>query len=44
MIESTILAHPDYPSPFVLDTDASDNSLVAVLSNVINGVEHPVAL
>ena len=43
MIESTILALPDYQSPFVLDTDASDNSLGAVLSNVINGVEHPVA-
>ena len=43
MMESTILVHPDYQSPFVLDTDASDNSLGAVLSNVIKGVEHPVA-
>ena len=43
MIQSTILAHPDYQSPFVLDTDASDNSLGAVLSDVITGVEHPVA-
>ena len=43
MIESTVFSHPDYNSPFVLDTDASDNSLRAVLSNVIDGVEYPVA-
>ena len=43
MIENAVLSRPDYSSPFVLDTDASDNSLGAVLLNVKNGVEYPVA-
>ena len=43
MIESTVLSHPDYSSPFVLDTDASYKSLGAVLSNIIDGVKYPVA-
>ena len=42
MIKSTFLSHPDYSSPFVLGTDASDNSLGAVLSNFVNGAEYPV--
>ena len=37
------MSHPDYSSPFVLDRDVGDNSLGAVLSNVIDGVEYPVA-
>ena len=43
MIESTVLSNPDYSSAFVLNTDASDNILGAVLSNVIDGIEYPVA-
>ena len=43
LIDSSILRHPDYRSPFILDTDASDNSLGAVLSNIVDGVEYPVA-
>ena len=43
LIDSSILRHPDYRSPFILDTDASDNSLGAVLSNIVEGVEYPVA-
>ena len=43
MIESTVLSHPDYSSPFVLDTNASDNSLGTILSKVIDVVEYPVA-
>ena len=43
MIESMVLSHPENNSPFVLDTDASDNSLGAVLSNGIDCVEYPVA-
>ena len=43
MIDSSVLKHPDYNSPFIVDTDASDNSLGAVLSNIVDGVEYPVA-
>ena len=43
LIDSSVLKHPDYKSPFIVDTDASDNSLGAVLSNIVNGVEYPVA-
>ena len=43
IIKSTVLSHPDYSSPFVLDTDATDNSLSAVLSNVIDGIAYRVA-
>ena len=43
IIEITDLSNPHYSSPFVLDTDAIDNSLGAVLSNVIDGFEYPVA-
>ena len=43
LIGSSVLKHPDYNSPFIVDTDASDNSLGAVLSNIVDGVEYPVA-
>ena len=43
LINSSVLKHPDYNSPFIVDTDASDNSLGAVLSNIVDGVEYPVA-
>ena len=43
LIDSSVLKHPDYNSPFIVDTDASDNSLGAVLSNIVDGLEYPVA-
>ena len=43
LIGSSVLKHPDYNSPFIVETDASDNSLGAVLSNIVDGIEHPVA-
>ena len=43
LIDSSVLKHPDHNSPFIVDTDASDNSLGAVLSNVADGLEYPVA-
>ena len=38
-----ILSFPIYKSPFIIDTDASENSLGAVESNVFNGKERPLA-
>ena len=43
LIDSSVLKNPDYNSPFIVDTDASDHSLGAVLSNIVDGVEYPVA-
>ena len=36
---ATILASPDFSQPFILDTDASDKAIGAVLSQVIDGNE-----
>ena len=44
LIDISVLKHPDNNSPFIVDTDASDNSLGAVLSNIFDGVEYPVVL
>ncbi|MCG8044653.1 MAG: hypothetical protein JAY66_03025, partial [Candidatus Thiodiazotropha taylori] len=43
MIEAPVLAHPDFSEPFILDTDASDLAIGAVLSQKIDGQERPVA-
>ena len=41
--ELPILIYPDVSQPFILDTDASDVSIGAVLSQCKDEVEHPVA-
>ena len=42
LITAPVLEFPDYTGTFILDTDASNTSLGAVLSNVINGEERPI--
>ena len=42
LITAPVLEFPDYMGTFILDTDASNTSLGAVLSNVINGEERPL--
>ena len=37
-----VLPFPKYDSPFIVDTDASNKSLGAVLSNIVDGVERPI--
>ena len=37
-----VLQFPRYYCPFIIETDASNVSLGAVLSNFIDGVEHPI--
>jgi len=43
LITSPILAMPNDTDPFLLDTDACDVSIGAVLSQVQNGVERVIA-
>lgn len=43
MAESPALAHPNFQEPFILDTDASDIAIGAVLSQKINGQEYVTA-
>jgi hypothetical protein len=38
-----VLAHPDFDQEFILDTDASNEAVGGVLSQIQNGVERPVA-
>ena len=43
LVSSPILAHPDFSKTFILDTDASNEAIGAVLSQEIDGKERPIA-
>lgn len=43
LISAPVLVYPDFEKPFILATDASNHCLGAVLSQEIDGQEHPVA-
>ena len=43
LTSSPILAYPDYSKPFIVTTDASTDSIGAVLSQDIDGFEKPIA-
>ncbi|KAK8785533.1 hypothetical protein V5799_008101 [Amblyomma americanum] len=43
LMSAPLLRHPDFSLPFVMATDASKFAVGAVLSQVIEGKEHPVA-
>ena len=43
LTSSPILAYPDFSLPFLLQTDASDTAIGAVLSQVQEGQEHVIA-
>jgi len=38
-----VLAYPNFELPFILTTDASKIAIAAILSQVQNGVERPIA-
>ena len=43
LLQAPILAFPKFRHPFVIDTDASETALGAVLSQIIDGEERPIA-
>ena len=43
LLQVPILAFPNFRHPFVIDTDASETALGAVLSQIIDGEERPIA-
>ena len=43
LLQAPILAFPNFRQPFVIDTDASETALDAVLSQIIDGEERPIA-
>ena len=42
LLEAPILAFPNFRHPFVIDTDESETTLGAVLSQIIDGEERPI--
>ena len=42
LTSAPLMRIPDFDLPFVLHTDANNTGLGAVLSQVINGIEHPI--
>ena len=42
LVNAPVLAHPDFSQSFILDVDACDQSIGAVISQKINGEEHAV--
>ena len=43
LLQAPILAFPNFRHPFLIDTDASETALGAVLSQIIDGEERPIA-
>ena len=43
LLQAPKLAFPNFRHPFVIDTDASETALGAVLSQIIDGEERPIA-
>lgn len=43
LLTAPVLGYPDFGSPFILATDASQYALGAVLSQVKDGIERPIA-
>ena len=43
LVSAPILASPNFNEPFILHTDASNDAIDAVLSQVIDGKERPIA-
>ncbi len=43
LTEAPILSYPNFSEPFILDTDASNTAIGAVLTQVVNGQEKAVA-
>ena len=43
LCEAPVLAFPNFDLPFILDTDASTTGIAAVLSQVQDGTERPIA-
>ena len=39
LVEAPVLGHPNFDLPFVVQTDASDAGLGAVLTQIVNGEE-----
>jgi len=43
LMSDRVMAHPDWNKPFILATDASKQGLGAVLSQIVDGKERPIA-
>ncbi|XP_021371063.1 uncharacterized protein LOC110461754 [Mizuhopecten yessoensis] len=43
LVKAPVLAHPNFTKEFILDTDASNDAIGAVLSQIVDDVERPVA-